>query len=251
MDGSENSSLEYKKDFFLLLDEIDLRIGRRLENVVVTLNDAENFSYLFFIRITEIFQAILTLIKTDQVIPAKILLRSLAETFILMKASMRDPDFNNRHIKNAICEKESWIKKTIIHLPKSGFKQDAAYFEKMNADMQELQTGLDKRLQQTYQLFCDLDEHLLYLNVYAPSSLFTHGNRQSFNIYYSEGGVVRPVVEREYRSLCTSATFSSARIMCKAYELACELFKIDLNLFNEIESLTEQCAAKYHKGNEN
>lgn len=236
---------ELQLELAKLLEQIGIIIDEDLKNVEPTLNDAEIISYVFFIRAAEIFKAISILLSTDadQVIPAKILLRSLSEYYILLKSSIEDESFNDRHIKHAGREKEKWLDKTLKHHPVSGFKQDPEYFEEMKEQTRKFHDEYESNLQPAYQLFEDRKELSMYLNVYAPASMYVHGNRQSFNVYYNPGGGVKPTPDRDYTPLLRHTGLAAGQIMLQSYELFCKVLKHETGAIRRIEELLEKSAA--------
>lgn len=227
-----------------LLEKIGVIIDEDLKDVEPTLNDREIISYVFFIRAAEIFKAISILFSTDadQVIPAKILLRSLSEYYILLKASIEDESFNHRHIKHAGLQKERWLEKTLEHHSVSGFRQDPKYFEEMKEKTRQFHEEYERNLQPAYKLFEDRNELSMYLNVYAPASLYVHGNRQSFDVYHSPSGGVRPTPERDYSPLLRHTGLATGQVMLKSYELFCKVLKRETEAIKRIEELLETAA---------
>ncbi|RYZ93366.1 MAG: hypothetical protein EOP06_01130 [Proteobacteria bacterium] len=238
------TSTELQQTLFTLLDEIDLAIGEDLVDETPILNGKETVSYAFYIRVTEIFQAIVTLIKTDQVIPATILLRSLSEAYILMKSSVLDGEFNDRHIKQSAAGQETFLSKVMEHLSRSGFPNDPKLFEELKAEALALKLEFQKGLQTTNDLFFNNDEHMAYIQIYAPASLYVHSNRQSFNVYHSEGNGIKPIGERDYSGIYKHTGLSAALLMLKAYKLFCSLIKKQKTVSAEIEIKMEICASK-------
>jgi hypothetical protein len=227
-----------------LLEQVGIIIDEDLKGVEPTLNDGEVISYVFFIRAAEIFKAILILLSTDadQVIPAKILLRSLSEYYILLKSSIEDESFNSRHIKQASRKKEDWLEKALRHHAVSGFKQDPKYFEEMKEKTRLFHEEYESNLQSAYQLFVDRKELSMYLNVYATASMYVHGNRQSFNVYHNPGGSVKPTPDRDYSPLLRHTGLAAAQIMLQSYELFCKVLKHETAAIKRIEGLLETCA---------
>lgn len=184
---------EIKNEISNLLEQISILIDDDLKDVEPEFSDDEQISYIFFIRICELFKSILILISSDvdQVIPANILLRSLAEYYILLKSSIDAEDFNERHIKKAAQGKISWLKTTLGNHQKSGFQQDPQFFEAMKDEVHQTFSEYEKNMQQIYQLFRVHEELPLYLHVYAPASRYVHGDRHSFNIYHGPQNTVK------------------------------------------------------------
>lgn len=230
---------EIREEMFSLLDDIDTTIGADLKDETAKFNLDETISHLFFIRAIELYQGILTLFRANQAISATVLLRALSETFILMKASMREEDFNDRHCKKAILNKEYLIKKAIKYLPDSGFGKDKAFFEEMQAETQKLYEGLEKCLADTFQLFERHEELPIYMQIYAPASLYVHSNRQSFSIYCGENNSIIPIEKRDLSGRYLHTGFSAALLIFKTYELYCELLKKKENSISKIEAKME------------
>jgi hypothetical protein len=232
-----------------LLEQVGVIIDEDLKGVDPDLNEGEVISYIFFIRAAEIFKAISILLSTDadQVIPAKILLRSLSEYYILLKSSIEDEKFNSRHIKHASREKEKWLEKTLRHHAVSGFKQDPKYFEEMKERTRQFHEEYESNLQPAYQLFEDRNELSMYLNVYATASMYLHGSRQSFNVYYNPGGSVKPTSDRDYSPLLRHTGLAAGQIMLQSYELFCKVLKHETTAIRRIEELLETSAGKIMK----
>ncbi len=232
-----------------LLEQISIIIDEDLKELIPTFSDTEIISYIFFIRIAEIFKSISILISTslDQVVPAQILLRSLSESYILLKSSIEDKDFNDRHLKHAGVEKEIWLKKTIKHHAVSGFNQEPKFFEDMKEKTRQFHEEYESNLQKAYQLFEERKELSTYLNIYVPASMYVHGNRQSFNIYHSPGGGVKPTSDRDYSSLLRHTGLATGQIMLQSYELFCKLMKHEtpaIQRIQRIQNLLEKVAGK-------
>ena len=227
-----------------LLSSIGILIDEDLTECAFDLNSKQTISYIFYIRISEIFHAINVLISTgtDQIIPAQILLRSLTEYYILLRSSIEDETFNSRHIKQAALEKEKWLDKTIQHYPDSGFKKDKSYFVDLKQKTKELHENHEKKLQSTYQLFEDRKELTTYLNIYAPASMYLHGNRQSFNIYAGSNNSVKPTNKRNYKPLIRQTSLASGKIMLDSYEVFSKLICHNQSVTTRISTLLEEFA---------
>jgi Family of unknown function (DUF5677) len=243
------SQEELKTLLAKLLEEIGIVIDEDLRDVEPTLKNREMTAYIFFIRTAEIFKSISILLSTDvdQVIPAKILLRSLSEYYVLLKSSVEDKDFDSKHLKQAGRERIKWIDKTLKHHAVSGFTQDHSYFEEMKSETQRFHEEYESGLQPTYQLFEERNELAMYLNIYAPASIVAHGNRQSFTIYYEEGGGVKATTDRDYSSLLKSTGLAAGHVMFKAFELFCSVLDHKSSAVQAIETLLETAAAKIQK----
>ena len=250
MREQEMTEAELKDELFKLLDEIDLAATHDIKDITAEFNAKENISYIFYIRITEIFQAILSLIQTGQAVSATILLRAMAEAYILMKASMHDNDFNDRHISKAATGKAALLSKVMTYLPKSGFKEDVTFFEGLKAEAAMILAETKKGMQTTNDLFFKHDEHMVYLQIYTPASLYVHSDRQSFNIYHGDGNSVKPVSERDLSGLYRHTGMSAALLMLRSYELFCELLKKESSVAEQITLKMDLCAAKLHRANE-
>lgn len=235
---------ELQLELAKLLEQIGIIIDEDLKGIEPTLNNDEIISYVFFIRAAEIFKAISILLSTDvdQVIPAKILLRSLSEYYILLKSSIEDESFNGRHIKHAGREKEKWLDKTLRHHAVSGFKKDLKYFEEMKEKTRQFHEEYENNLQPAYQLFEDRRELSMYLNIYASASMYVHGNRQSFNVYHNPDGSVKPTPDRDYSPLLRHTGLAAGQIMLQSYELFCKLLKHESAAIKSIEGLLETSA---------
>jgi len=240
---------ELQLEFAKLLEQIGTIIDEDLMDVEPTFNDKEVISYIFFIRAAEIFKAISILLSTDvdQVVPAKMLLRSLSEYYILLKSSIEDESFNARHLKHAGREKEKWLEKTLKHHAASGFKQDPKYFEEMKEEIRQFHEEYESNLQTAYQLFEDRKELPLYLHVYAPASMYVHGNRQSFDVYYNPGGGVKQTPDRDYSPLLRHTGLATGQIMLQSYEQFCKVLKHETAAIKRIEGLLETSAATIQK----
>jgi hypothetical protein len=240
------NQLELQHEIAKLLEQVGIIIDEDLKDVEPTLNSKETISYILFVRVAEIFKAISILFSTDvdQVIPATILVRSLSEYYILLKSSVEDETFNSRHIKNAGSEKGKWLEKVLKHHEVSGFKQAPEYFEEMKKETLQLVEEHETHLQKGYQLFEDRKELPMYLNIYVPASMYVHGNRQSFNIYYSSDETVKPTSERDYSSLLRHTGLASNQVMLKAYEFFCKIIKHETTANKRIEILMETLAGK-------
>jgi hypothetical protein len=232
-----------KDDLFKMLDDIDSLVARDVADSEEPSGLKNTMSYLFFIRGTEIFHGIIVQFKFGDVVPAKILLRSLAENFILLKASVRNEDFSDRHLKFAGNHKEQFLKKTMEHLANSGFQQDEGFFQKLKAETRQSHEGIGKGLEPVYQLFNDLNELPIYFQIFAPASLYVHGNRQSFIEYEREGGGVKPVADRDFSSAYRHTAFSAALLMYLSYEIFCEVLGKTKSVSSQITARMDSCAA--------
>lgn len=235
---------ELQLEIAKLLEQMGIIIDDDLKGVESNLKDDETISYIFFIRAAEIFKAISILLSTDvdQVVPGKILLRSLSEYYILLKSSIEDKSFNSRHIKSAGREKEKWFETALKHHAASGFKQDPQYFEEMKEKTRQLHEKYESNLQKTFQLFQDRNELPMYLNIYATASIYVHGDRQSFNMYYNPGGSVKPTSDRDYSPLLRHTGLAAGQVMLQSYELFCKVLKHETTAIKHIEGLLEACA---------
>lgn len=235
---------EQRETLAKMLDAMDLAVIGNIRDLEPTFNDMETISYIFFIRIIETFQGIVNLVLNQQIVPATMLLRPLAESFILMKSSMFDEDFNDRHIKRAALEKERWLKNAIRHLDKNGFGKDKDFFDEIKSKTAEIHTDIENDLQQTLQLFEKQNELEIYFQIYSPSNFYVHSNRHSFNHYHSAEGGVKPVAERDYSRLYRHTCLGAALIMLKAYKLFVQLARVQEPITEELKRLMEACAAK-------
>lgn len=237
---------ELQHEIAVLLEKVGVIIDEDLKGVEPVLSDKETITYVFFIRIAEIFKSISILFSTDadQMTSAQILLRSLSEYYILLKTSIEDDSFNNRHIKSSGSNKEKWVSDVLKHYAASGFKLEMEYFEKMKEEVRQFHDKYEKNLQKTSQLFEARNEHLIYLNVYTPACMYVHGDRQSFNIYDNYDGSVKPTAERDYSSLLRHTGLATGQIMLLSYEQFCKTIKHETVEVKRIEELLEACAGK-------
>jgi hypothetical protein len=82
----------------------------------------------------------------------------------------------------------------------------------------------------------------MYLNVYATASLYVHGNRQSFDIYYSPGGGVKETADRDYSPLLRHTGLAAGQIMLQSYEQFCKVLKHETVAIKRVEDLLEASA---------
>src|SRR5690606_27808758 len=115
--------------------------------------------------------------------------------------------------------------KTLRHHAVSGFKEDPQYFEEMKEKTRQFHEEYESNLQPAYQLFEDRKELSMYLNIYATASMYVHGNRQSFNMYYNPSGSVKPTSDRDYSPLLRHAGLAAGQVMLQSYELFCKVLK--------------------------
>lgn len=238
---------ELQDELTTLLENIYNIINEGLHDVnEQTFSNNQIISYIFFIRIVEIYKAILILFTSDidQVVPAQMLLRSLSEYYILLKSSIHEEDFNDRHIRTAFHEKIKWLDKISGHHYTNDFIMNSEGLKSRRNELLKNLKDYENGLQSAFQLFGRQKELDLYLHVYAPASKFTHGDRQSFNIYYREDGGVQPTAERDYSSLLCHTGFAVGQIMLQSYEQFCFLTNPNCLKIQSIKTILKESAAK-------
>lgn len=243
------TQFEIQEEMVTLLERIGILVNEDLKEVSTNISSEQTISYIFFIRIAEIYKAISVLlgVSLDQTVSAQILLRSLCEYYIQLKASFKDPLFNSRHIKASGTMKSNWLNKVIKHKDESGFVQDKSFFEKLKLETEEAFKEHEKSLQNVNQLFEEHAEMLLYLGVYTSATMYVHGDRQSFHIYEDKEERVRPTTQRDYSSLLITSGISSAKIMADSYSLFCKEMNIQSKVDEEIKELISKSAKKLNE----
>lgn len=221
-----NACSENTKQFVLnFLSEISLEIENDSAGEITFANN-DLYTYLMYMRISEYFNSIATLLQSEQLVVAASLLRPLSETFILMKASIEDKDFNSKYLNHSVKEKRKWINKIISNHTESAFPSPIEHFEKLGAEIDGLKQEADENMGTTLNLFKSLGHMDMYLQLYSPGNMYLHTNLQSLGIYLNkENFQIVPHEERNYKGLYYHTGFGAAYIYVHSYSLLCQMLQ--------------------------
>ena len=207
-------------------------------------------SHLLFLRINEVFQSLMLLLENDFPVPAAILLRPLSEAYILLRASIEDPEseFNDRYIKKSAKQKEDWLKYIIQAYEKSAFTEDKAHYQNLLKKTSNSKSEEVDSLQQIPQLFRKFSEMDMYLHIYQSGNHYLHHDAQSLNVYFNKEREFIESEHRDYSAVYIHTAYGSIYVMLRAYAFHSEILGKKENQYerlfnkfvkhnNEIEAL--------------
>lgn len=174
-----------------------------------------------WLRIGENFDGIVKVVKEGRPINGFILIRSMTETYILMKKCINDKNFYKRYFNKFANEK-------IKRLGRVAKISTGNRFSISKEEAEDLQTQFKSQIHDdaspTYnakELFVEPDDINLYEMVYSHCNLYTHCDASSLDVYIEtkSDGSYKLVNNNRIIQDAALACFMAASLYLKCFEL--------------------------------
>lgn len=231
----EEKSTHTKRIILRLLIKVSSEIHRDLDGEI-EFADKDLNTYLIFLRINEIYDSIIYLLRSEHVIVANALIRPLSEAYILMKASIEDKSFYKKYFKTASKEKIKWLNKIMHNYQDKALGQPSEYYSTIKKSVENKIENMEEELPNALGLFKNHGELDMYMQMYSVGSLYLHTNLQSLQVYLDEDRNIVPHAKRDYVGRYVHTGYSAVTILLHSYRLLCTMLKKDKNIAEKLAS---------------
>lgn len=175
----------------------------------------------FWLRIIENFEGIIAVAKKGRPVNAFILIRSMIETYFIMKKCITDDAFYKTYFNKFVKEKNSRLSRVGRITLKTGFDISKEEAEELKRHF-EGQIHNDANLGYSIKDLCvEPDDINLYEMVYAHCNLYTHCDAATLDVYIEteSDGSYKLVTNNKIHQDATLVCLMSASLFLRCFEL--------------------------------